>query len=93
MPATATPPPVFRTAPTGPQSRLLRRMAGGSVLTAITTGRDRVLCLVDGHEADSRVLAGLLARGLVVERAVTDTTSEYTLTEKGRAWAAEGGAE
>lgn len=88
----APPPPVFRSTPTGPQARLLRRMAGGSVLTAVRTGPRRVLCMVDGHEASVHHLVGLLARSLTSPRAVDATTSEYTLTDAGRGWAAEGGA-
>ena len=73
---------MFSDLPTGPQARMLRRMRG-AVLTAV--GTDRVLYLLDGHEVSTRLVAGLLKRRLIV---AVDGTTEYTLTARGRRWAA-----
>lgn len=82
--------PVYRLQPTGPQSRILRRLLAGGKLTGVRTGVHRVLTLLDGHEVNRPVVAGLLARDLIAERPTDDTTSEYHLTAAGRRWATGG---
>ena len=82
--------PTFKPEPTGPQSRLLRKLAAGSVLVGVRTGPHRVLCLLDGHETAAHTVAGLLMRGLLRERPTDAGRSEYTLTDGGRAWATGG---
>lgn len=79
-------PPTAPRAPTGPMLRVLRRMLGGP-LTAVRAGPGRVLCLLGGCEVHTQVAAGLIARGLVEERATGEESSEYHLTAWGRQWA------
>lgn len=82
-----TPPPAYSPDPTGPMCRLLRKLAAGGRLTAIRTGHHRVLCLLDGHEVPAGTVAGLLARGLLDERATGEGESAYTPTADGLRWA------
>ena len=79
--------PTFKPEPTGPMCRLLRKLAAGSALVGVRTGRHRVLCLLDGHETAAHTVAGLLVRGLLREREVDEGRSEYTLTAAGEEWA------
>lgn len=81
--------PALHTPPTGPQTRLVRRMVGTRIVS-VATGPGRVLCTLDGIEVDKRLLPGLVDRGYVRERQVDAGTSEYTLTAAGLLWAAEG---
>ena len=66
--------------------QVLQRLVG-TTLTTIPTGPARVLCLLDGHEIDKRLVVGLITRGLIRETAATDQGSEYTLTKEGKRWA------
>lgn len=86
MPATESP-PVYRAEPTGPQVRLLRKIAAGAKLTATRTITKQLLCLIDGQEVASGTVAGLLTRGLIEEQATGDESSVYELTPEGRKWA------
>ncbi len=79
--------PISPPGPTGPQCRVLRRMAG-TCLVATTVGPNRVLCRIDGHEVPKQAVAGLLARGLILATVSTDDTTTYQLTAEGRRWAA-----
>jgi hypothetical protein len=79
-------PPALTAAPSGPMCRVLRRLLSGP-LAAVRLDRRKVLCLLGGCEVDTRIVAGLLARGLIAERFAGDASSEYTLTPAGRGWA------
>lgn len=78
--------PIYSDTPTRVHRQVLQRLVG-TTLTTIPTGPARVLCLLDGHEIDKRVVVGLITRGLIRETEATDQGSEYTLTKEGKRWA------
>lgn len=78
--------PVYSDTPARVHRQVLQRLVG-TTLTTIPTGPARVLCLLDGHEIDKRLVVGLITRGLIRETATTDQGSEYTLTKEGKRWA------
>jgi hypothetical protein len=62
---------------------VLRRMRGTPV-TTLAVGRGAVECRLGGCPVDTWLVAALIARGLVAERELSGTASEYTLTPAGR---------
>lgn len=82
--------PIYSDTPTRVHRQVLQQLVG-TTLTTIPTGPARVLCLLDGHEIDKRVVVGLITRGLIRETEATDQGSEYTLTKEGKRWAQQEG--
>ncbi len=67
--------------PTPAMRAVLRQMRGGP-LVAERVGPGKVACRLGGCEVELATVAGLIDRGLIVERPAGDEISEYVLTQE-----------